>query len=53
MSDKDVHLSGQTFALPVILTGHVKKRPEKKFIFTLLRFYRTVIFFQIIFLACY
>ena len=30
MSDRDVHLCGQTFALPVILTGHVKKRPEKK-----------------------
>lgn len=29
MSDRDVHLSEQTFALPVILTGHVEKRPEK------------------------
>ena len=49
MSDKDIHLSGQTFALPVILTGHVKKRPEKKCTFTLLRFKRTVIFFHLIF----
>ena len=30
ISGHDKHLSGQTFGLPVILTGHVKKRLEKK-----------------------
>ena len=30
MSGQDDHLSGQTFGSPVILTGHVNKRQEKK-----------------------
>ena len=29
ISSDDKHLSGQTFGLPVILTGHVKKRLAK------------------------
>ena len=46
LSDRDAHLSGNTFALPGILTGHVKKRPEKMH-------FHTVIFFHPIFFACY
>ena len=50
ISGDDKHLSGQTFGLPVILTGHVKKRLEKKHIFTLLHFKRTIIFLLFMFL---
>ena len=38
LSDRDVHLSGQTFALPVILTGHVKKATRKKMHFHTITF---------------
>jgi len=50
ISGHDKHLSGQTFGLPFILTGHVKKRLEKKYIFTPLHFKRTSIFLLLMFL---
>ena len=34
MSSQDGHLSEQTFGLLVILTGHINKPPEKKYIYT-------------------
>ena len=53
VSGYDTHLSGQTFGLLVILTGHVKKRLEKKYIFTPLHFKKTSIFLLFIFFACW
>ena len=50
ISSDDKHLSGQTFGLPVILTGHVKKGLEKKHFFTPLHFKRTSIFLLFMFL---
>ena len=50
ISGHDKHLSGQTFGLLVILTRHVKKRLEKKYIFTPSHFKRTSIFLLLMFL---
>ena len=50
ISGQNIHLSRQTVSLPVIFTGHVKKRQQKKYIFLPLRFKRTSIFLLFMFL---
>ena len=52
MSSQDGHLSEQTFGLLVILTGHINKGPEKKYIYTALRFKGTNILLLYV-LACW
>ena len=51
MAGQDVdHLSVQKFGLPVVLTGHVNKWPEKKCFFRPLRFKSTSNFFHLMLL---